>query len=91
MRADVTWWLNLFQSRSAIQESSSHHRVNGHCSFFATDACTSWGMGAFLGGCHFAMSWEQLARNYQQANFSPNREEPLGRGHVNYLKLFAAY
>jgi hypothetical protein len=45
-------------------------------------------MGAFLGGCHFAMSWEQLARNYQQANFFPNQEEPLGRGHVNYLKLF---
>jgi hypothetical protein len=44
-----------------------------------------------LGGYHFAMSWEQLARDYQQAKFFPNREEPLGRGHVNYLELFAAY
>ena len=49
MRADVTWWLNLFQSSYAIEESASIHQTRSHYAFFATDACTSWGMGAFLG------------------------------------------
>jgi hypothetical protein len=31
-----------------IEESASHHRICSHYAFFATDACTSWGMGAFL-------------------------------------------
>ena len=91
MRADVTWWLDLFQSRHSIHESSSQHRACSHYSFFATDACTSWGMGGFMGGDSFKMSWDQLARDYEQSNFFPNRNEPLTRGHVNYLELFAAY
>jgi hypothetical protein len=91
MRADISWWLKLFQSSDTIQESASHHRTLSHYAFFATDACTSWGMGAFMGGDSFKMSWEQLARDYTQTKVFPNCNEPLGRGHVNYLELFAAY
>jgi hypothetical protein len=47
-------------------------------------------MGAFLGGKSFKMSWAELARK-QQSNYFPNRNEPLKRGHVNYLELFTAY
>jgi hypothetical protein len=47
-------------------------------------------MGAFLGGKFFKMSWAALAK-VQQSNFFPNLSEPLTRGHVNYLELFAAY
>jgi len=90
MRADVTWWLDLFKSSYAIEESASSHKVRSHYAFFATDACTSWGMGAFLGGKFFKMSWAALAK-VQQSNFFPNLSEPLTRGHVNYLELFAAY
>ena len=91
MRADITWWLELFRSSNTIQESASHHRANSHYAFFATDACTSWGMGGFMGGDSFKESWTQLAQNYAQQAIFPNRNEPLGRGHVNYLELFAAY
>ena len=78
MRADVTWWLNLFRSARTIQESSAHHRVLSHYAFFATDACTSWGMGGFLGGDPFSMSWEELARDYQQSSSSRVERNPLG-------------
>jgi hypothetical protein len=36
------------------------------------------------------MSWAELAQK-QQSNYFPNRNEPLKRGHVNYLELFTAY
>jgi hypothetical protein len=84
MRADISWWLSLFESSYTIQESASHHRIHSHYAFFATDACTSWGMGAFLGGKSYKMSWAELAQK-QQSNYFPNRNEPLKRGHVNYL------
>lgn len=91
MRKDITWWLELFRSPRAIYESSTHHRARGHYAFFATDACTSWGMGAFLGGDSFSMSWADLARDFQQARFFPRLAEERARGHVNYLELFAVY
>jgi hypothetical protein len=56
MRADVSWWLSLFESSYTIKESALHHRIRSHYAFFATDTCTSWGMGAFLGGKSFKMS-----------------------------------
>jgi hypothetical protein len=90
MRANVSWWLSLFESSYTIKESASHHRIHSHYAFFATDACTSWGMGPFLGGKSFKMSWAELVRK-QQSNYFPNRNEPLKRGHVNYLELFTAY
>jgi hypothetical protein len=90
MRADVSWWHNLLQSGYAIEESASHHRTRSHYSFFATDACTSWGMGAFLGGQYFKMAWTELEQ-LQQSNFFPNLNEQKKRGHVNYLELFTVY
>jgi hypothetical protein len=60
MRADVSWWLSLFESSYTIEESASHHRIRSHYAFFATDARTSWGMGAFLGGKSFKMSWGRV-------------------------------
>jgi hypothetical protein len=47
-------------------------------------------MGAFLGGKYFKMSWAELAQK-QQSSYFLNHNEPLKRGHVNYLELFAAY
>ena len=90
MRADVAWWHSLLRSDYAIEESSSHHRIRSHYAFFATDACTSWGMGAFLGGKYFKMSWAELAQ-LQQSNFFPELSEPKKRGHVNFLELFTVY
>ena len=90
MRADISWWLSLFNSRRTIQESASHHRVRSHYAFFATDACTSWGMGGFLGGKSFKMSWAELTGK-EQSSYFPHHDEPLKRGHVNYLELFTAY
>jgi hypothetical protein len=55
MHADVSWWLSLFESSYTIKESASHHRIRSHYTFFATDACTSRGLGAFLGGKSFKM------------------------------------
>jgi hypothetical protein len=67
MRARVSWWLSLFESSYTIEESASYHRIRSHYAFFATDACTSWGMGAFLGGKSFKMSWAELARKQQSS------------------------
>ena len=91
MRKDVLWWLELFRAPHSVHESSTHFRARSHYAFFATDACTSWGMGGFLGGESFSLSWDQVAREYQQSHFFPRLGEAKGRGHVNYLELFAVY
>ena len=90
MRADVSWWRNLLQSSHTLEESATHLRTRGHYAFFSTDACTTWGMGAFLGGKYFKMAWTELAQ-IQQANYFPNLDEPKKRGHINYLELFTVY
>jgi hypothetical protein len=49
------------------------------------------GARGVLGRRSFNMSWNKLAQDFQLAYFFVNHNEPLGRGQVNYLGLFAAY
>jgi hypothetical protein len=56
--------------------------------FWATDACTSWGMGGFMNGEVFSVSWDTL-RAMKQKAFYPFSS--VATSHINYLELFAVY
>lgn len=59
--------------------------------FAAWDACTSWGMGGYLDGAHFSISWTDLmaGRFGHVMPFFPFMS--LETSHINYLELFAAF
>ena len=61
--------------------------------FAAWDACTGWGMGAYLDGLHFAVSWHSLMAGEHGTveRFFPFQKTNPGSDHINYLELFAAY
>jgi hypothetical protein len=59
--------------------------------FAAWDASTHWGMGGYLDGTYFSISWADLAAGMHgpvEAIF-PFRDIPTS--HINYLELFAGY
>ena len=55
---------------------------------FTTDASSSWGMGGFLSGQRFAVSWEELRAMPQKPVYPFSNQES---SHINYLELFAVY
>jgi hypothetical protein len=59
--------------------------------FAAWDASTSWGMGGYLDGAFFSVSWADLlaGREGRVMPFFPFQSEPTA--HINFLELFAAY
>jgi len=59
--------------------------------FAAWDACTGWGMGAYLDGMWFAVPWADLTAGALGPVESFFPFQLPGTEHINYLELFAAY
>ena len=59
--------------------------------FAAWDACTGWGMGAYLDGMWFAVPWADLMAGALGPVESFFPFQLPGTEHINYLELFAAY
>jgi hypothetical protein len=89
----------MFPGGSAYLSLATPSRNPPHTIGFAATVRSSPWMHALLGEwgrswedfkMSFKMSWAELARK-QQSNYFQNRNEPLKRGHVNYLELFTTY
>ena len=91
IRRDLMWWVNLLGTATSISVRAVLHRQCDSYCFFATDACTRWGMGGFLNGESFAVSWEELMRTPSRPDWFPDLSDVKGKGHINYLELFAVY
>ena len=91
IRRDLLWWVKLLGAAASISVRAVLHRQCDSYCFFATDACTLWGMGGFLNGDWFAMSWEELMRTPSRPDWFPDLSDVKGKGHINYLELFAVY
>jgi hypothetical protein len=59
--------------------------------FAAWDASTSWGMGGYLDGAYFSVSWAALAAGQHGAVAAFYPFGSVESSHINYLELFAAY
>eukprot|EP00959_Pyramimonas_sp_CCMP1952_P131978 2759427-Pyramimonas_sp.AAC.1 len=89
---ETAWWTRLLGSSRELVERSLFQRGNPDHAMFSTDASTGVGMGGFLAGDYFSLSWSELGNMYDSppAMF-PVLSETTRRGHINYLELFAVY
>lgn len=87
-RADLAFLRRLIAGDSLTVSMVRKPLTSG---FAAWDACTGWGMGGYLDGMYFSVSWRALAEGVygQTHTFYPFMLP--GTEHINYLELFAAY
>ena len=87
MQRDLSWWIRMIRAVSTNRVVVGLSRRVPDC-IFTTDASSHWGMGAFLSGRYFALSWEELRRMAQKPIFPFACE---ASSHINYLELFTIY
>ena len=59
-----------------------------HTDFFAVDSSLLFGMGGYLDGKYFSVSWDEV-RSWPVEAWSPFRDE--ASSHINYLEIFVIY
>ena len=59
--------------------------------FAAWDASSLWGMGGYLDGAYFSISWADLAAGLHGSNDPIFPFGTRATSHINYLELFAGY
>ena len=59
--------------------------------FAAWDACTRWGMGGYLDGSYFSISWDDLAAGLHGQVEDIFPFSSFETTQINYLELFAGY
>eukprot|EP00976_Prorocentrum_cordatum_P059035 1174367-Prorocentrum_minimum.AAC.1 len=91
MGYELAWWTRILRSSHELLERSYYQRGSPDYAMFSTDASTEFGMGGFLDGEHFSVSWEQLGGIAAPSRIFPVLSETTERGHINYLELFAVY
>ena len=85
-KLDLSFWgriIHRFNGQAVNIERRSVHR-----DFFSVDACTGIGMGGFLDGKYFPVTWAEL-REMPQKSFYPFKDEATS--HINFLELFVIY
>jgi hypothetical protein len=87
MARDLSWWLRMVQAYASNRVVFGVLRLIPNV-LFTTDASSSWGMGGFLSGQWFAVSWEELRAMPRKPVYPFSNQES---SHINYLELFAVY
>ena len=99
---DMAWWARVLTTGAPVaaqadDQAGTQHRVMPVLCIdkrevlpvdFALDASSEIGMGGFLEGDYFAVTWRDI-RGRQQKPVYPFRDE--ASSHINYLELFAVY
>ena len=86
LREEAGFWPMLME----LYNGKAVHVVRKvvHTDFFAVDACTKIGMGGYLDGLYFAVTWAEMA-TWAITDFAPFRDE--ASSHINYLELYVIY
>ena len=83
---DLAWWGKVLSSCEGAKRTLDRKQVLPV--YFTLDASTDVGMGGFLEGKWFAVTWKEIRRMQQKPVY------PFGTlesSHINYLELFAVY
>ena len=81
--ADLHWWSEMLPEINGLHRLLTKRPVVRD--FWATDACTSWGIGGFFDGRTFAYSWDTIA--HWGDPLAPARGMPTWD--INYMELYA--
>eukprot|EP00959_Pyramimonas_sp_CCMP1952_P395105 8278424-Pyramimonas_sp.AAC.1 len=84
---DLAFIRRLMQSASARTMLTRNPLTTAFASW---DASTEWGMGGFLDGDWYSVSWEELRSWRSSPPFFPSRDVPE-KHTIAYLELFAGY
>jgi hypothetical protein len=87
-RQDLSFLLKLIAGPSPRATVLRKPLTSG---FAAWDASTEWGMGGYLDGAYFSVSWAALAAGQHGAVSAFYPFGTVASSHINYLELFAAY
>ena len=86
LKEDLGFWPELLSVYNGMGVSVVRRVV--HTDFFAVDASLTIGMGGYLDGKYFAVTWEQV-RQWPMTEFAPFRDE--ASGHINYLEIYVIW
>ena len=86
LRLDLDFWLRLLRTYNG--QAVKLVRQVMHTDFFAVDSSGKIGMGGYLAGLYFAVTWDEV-RAWPVTDFSPFRDE--ASSHINYLELYVIY
>ena len=86
LRDDLAFWSELLQAYNGLAVSVVRRVM--HTDFFAVDASTSIGMGGYLDGRYFAVTWEEV-RQWELTEYAPFRDE--ASSHINYLEIYVIW
>ena len=86
LREDLLFWPKLVAENNGKAVSVVRRVL--HTDFFAVDASLLIGMGGYLLGDYFAVTWAEV-RAWAPTGFEPFRD--VASGHINYLEIYVIW
>ena len=86
LREDLMFWPRLVAENNGKAVSVLRRVV--HTDFFAVDASLLIGMGGYLLGDYFAVTWAEV-KAWAPSGFEPFRD--VASGHINYLEIYVIW